>query len=633
MFIAGAYRYSDANRCPIPLNSTVSLMAQGLLHRNKQCYYIEDSKICFVSNNEPKTFSDLILVYSGQFFNMEVLRSQLSLVDNSSCETVLKTAYKKWSFDFVGHIAGEFVIAIYDKINQRLFLSRDRVGLKPLYYCYDDNMLIFASEVKALLRTRKRRTINFASLHSGIVFGSVYSREHLIEGVYELRAGHILIMNYQSKIPAIHKYWDRAFNVVKHPFPYYAKEFQRLLIEAVKKRLPAPGVKVGISSSGGIDSTLVAALVKEFYSGPIETYTAIAEGDRFSEYQDARLVAKHFQIKHHEIFISAYEAIQNLPKIIWHMGEFVTPDFWVSLPVQTYFVGKLARENGCSYIFTGNGVEHNLDGNHPQRELYKFYYNSKKIPKLIRDRFIPFMPSRLQRILKEKTSYFWTTEEMNNIEERYSLSNSWMWAKESHLKGLYTEDFNRSIGTYSVKNILSDYLRECTAKDYFNKLLYIDFKTWNSRRNLVTNERLFGAFGLQLQIPFLDVDLIEFSSSMPISIKHNFRDEKYFVRKIYRKILPPKVFNKGKYNSALRFDFCKGAALDVISYFVNQLKKRQIFKDTFIDLVLSSAREYPKKSRYYFYLMGLFELELWLRIFLEHSDIEEDNLTLDYLAR
>lgn len=161
MFIAGAYRYSDKSEYPIPLDSIVSSMTQGLLHRNKQCYYIKDNEICFVSNNEHKSPSDLILIYSGQFFNMEELRTQLSLPNDSLFETVLKTAYKKWNCDFISYIAGEFAIAIYDKINHRLFLSRDRIGLKPLYYCYDDAMLIFASEVKALLKARKKNNNKF----------------------------------------------------------------------------------------------------------------------------------------------------------------------------------------------------------------------------------------------------------------------------------------------------------------------------------------------------------------------------------------------------------------------------------------------------------------------------------------
>jgi asparagine synthase (glutamine-hydrolysing) len=634
MFMAGAYRYGPVQgNTDEPLSSVVSAMALMLSHRSPQHDYVEDSGICFVCNHRLPASDGLMVAYAGQFFNMEKLKAQLSLSADSLCDTVLKSAYKKWGCDFVRYIAGEFTIAIYDKIHRILLLSRDRVGLKPLYYCSDGATLIFASEVKALLKVRKRSKINYSSLHSGILFGSVYSREYLIEGIYELRAGHSLTVNVCSPYFTVIKYWDRVFNIRKRPDPAYENEFRSLINEAVKKRLPPAGIKVGISLSGGIDSTLVLGLVKEHHRGPVETYTVFAEGDRSSEFRDARLSSQHFDVEHHEISISPLEAVQSLPKIIWHMEGFSFP--WFSnICLQTYFAGKLARRNKCGSIFTGNGVEHNFDGNGPQRILYKCYHNSKKMPDFVRDRLMSLLPFRWQHFLRKKCSYLLPTSIMKNMAKAYICFNS-IWGSDAYLKNHYTKDFFALLGTFNAEDTLSGYLDECTAEDYFNKLLYIDFKTWNSRRNLVTNERLFGAFGIQLQIPFLDADLVEFSSSMPISIKHDFRDQKYFIRKIYAqsKMLPQKIFDKGKYNSILKFDFYKGAAWDAVSYFVNQLKARRIFKDAFIDRVLSGARECSGKGSEHFYLIELFELELWLRIFMDQSGIQEDNLTLDRLGR
>jgi asparagine synthase (glutamine-hydrolysing) len=633
MFIAGAYRYNGNKECPQSLNSTVSLMAQALLHRNKHCYYTEDGNICLVSNNEQKEFSDLIVVYSGQIFNIDELKTKLSLAADSSCEAALKAAYKRWDCDFVNHLDGEFALALYDKSNHKLILGRDRAGLKPLFYYYDDALILFASEIKALLEAKKERKINAASLHSAILFSSVYSREHLIEGIYELRAGHILIMDFQGKTPALHKYWDRVFNIASRPFPYYEREFKRLISMAVKKRLPSNGAKVGISTSGGIDSTLVLALVKELYAGPIETYTAIAEGDLDTEYREARLGARNFHTKHQEIFVNADEAIQNFPKIIWHTGEFSMQYQIIGAALQTYFTAKLAAQCGCNCIFTGNGVEHNFDGNFPQRHLYRSYHDSKKIPKVIQDKLMLLLPEKVRWALKRKYSYLWTPEEMNNIEESYILRNT-PWYTESRLKSFYSESMKNAVGTYNAKNILSEYLKECTAQDYFNKLLYIDFKTWNSRRNLVINERLFGAFGIQVQIPFLDIDVIQFSSAMPVAIKHSFKDSKYFIKKIYKNagIFPPHVFRKGKRDSILRFNYFKGPALEVMLHFVSQLKKRNLFKESFIESVLSASKD-QKGGRERDYLPGLFNLELWLRIFIDHPNITDENLTLDYLAQ
>ncbi|MFH0984200.1 MAG: asparagine synthase-related protein [Candidatus Omnitrophota bacterium] len=635
MFIAGAFRYNDTNAQPTSLSSIVMSMMPGLSCRNKQYHCAEDSLVCFASNNEPQTNSDLILIYSGQFFNVEELKVGLSLSGDSSLEAVLKSAYKKWGHDFATHIAGEFTIALYDKINKKLFLSRDRVGLKPLYYFYDNNVFIFASDVKALLKAKNERHINFSAFHSGIVFGSVYSREHLIEGIYELRAGHNLIMDYQSIAPEVRKYWDRVFNITAQPFSVYKEKVEFLLNEAVKKRLPPTNEKAGVCFSGGIDSTLVLALVKKFHSGSVEAYTAIAAGDKLSEHKDARLVARKFNINHKEIFISALEAIQALPKIIWHLGEFSSHE-WLSVALQTYFVGKLAKENGCGCVFTGNGVEHNFDGNGPQRNIYKYYRNSGKIPTFILKKLFTIAPSGLQDFLRRNCSYTLTREEMDNIAIAYVRFNSppW-WDNEERLKDSYSEEFFRSIGNYNASDIISDYLQDCTAKDYFNKLLYIDFKTWNSRRNLVTNERLFGAFGLQLQIPFLDVDLVEFSSSMPVSVKHNFKDAKFFIRKIYKNqgVFPEEVFKKGKFPSLLHFNFWGKDTLDVILYFVSRIKQRKIFKEGFIDGMILGSKKGNRINKHRHLILNLFQIELWFRIFIDNPGIQEKDLTLDYLGR
>jgi asparagine synthetase B (glutamine-hydrolysing) len=208
------------------------------------------------------------------------------------------------------------------------------------------------------------------------------------------------------------------------------------------------------------------------------------------------------------------------------------------------------------------------------------------------------------------------------------------WIKETTLRRRYTQETNDRLGDTQAKSILSDYLKKCNARDYFNKLLYIDFKTWNSRRNLIANERLFGAFGIVSHIPFLDVDLIEFSSSWPIAMKHSFKDSKYCIRKYFRdeKFLPRAVFDKGKKDSLLRFPYWQNDTLDAILHFADRLRTRRLFNENFIDKVLSRAKNRPDRA-YQYLVFGFFVLELWLRIFVDRSEIAERDLTLDHLAQ
>ena len=628
MFIAGAYQNSNRDNQPVDLFLLVSSMAQTLSHRSSKYFCINEANVSLASNNKPddnqseyeQDYKDILLVYSGRLFNQRELKSVLLLPEGASVETVLKAAYWKWGDVFIERLKGEIAIAIYDKPRSRLLLARDRVGMKPMFYCYEEGMFRFASEVKALVRQKKNIEINCASVHSCLVFGWVYSAEHLIKGVYELRAGHVLILEKDSDNPVIHQYWDRVFNISRSLFSYYEETFRVLLKESVKKRLPASEEKVGVALSGGVDSTLITALISQYHQGPIHTYTMIAKGDKHSEYRHARLVAKRFDTEHHEIVVSAEEALQSLPRILWYMDEFTGSNSSASICMQVYFTGKSANEHECRYIFTGNGVEHNFDGNLGQRRIYKFFHNSNKVPGLLKDKFLSRLPDKLKR----RISYSWSTGELAGLEEHYIKSVCG--EHNLNLPSRYSSDFKKKSDLYYFRNMLSEYINTHIADEYFNKLIYLNFKT---ARYSVINERLFGAFGICTQIPFNDTEVIQLSSSMPIKFKHNFRKTKYFIKRIFKETLPSAILQKEKCRSYPRFAFSGQKSLNIMSFFVNQLRKREIFEDSYIDEILSSEGNLEVAGD----LLRLFSLELWLRIFLDNPGISEDNLTLDFLSR
>ncbi len=631
MSIAGIFRYDSNKEGTSRLKAEVESMADALRHRSQACFYTEGSGFCLVSNHEEDPCDSLVVVYSGQFFNMNALKAELSLPDNAPCATVLKTAFKKWGNDFITHISGEFTIALYDKALDRLLLTRDRVGLRPLFYSCNNSGISFSSEVNALLRNTGDRQINYPALHAGILLHCVYSKEHLIKGIFELRAGHCLSLDFRNKKLVINKYWDRAFAIVNRAQEDYENEFKRLLNEAVKRRIPASGQKAGIALSGGIDSTLVLALVRKFHTGPVATYTVIADKDTQSEYHDARIAAARFDTEHHEIRVNARETMQNIPQIIWHMGELTSAYWFMSIASQMFFVGKAAKEDRCTSVFTGNAFELNLDGSKTPRKMYRLLHNSQKCPQLLRDHILPhLLPDKIRKILEPRGLYLWSTDDMKHIEEKYIMFTS-AWGWESQLKKFYTQSMTEKIGAYQAKNIFSEYLTDCTAHDYFNKLLYIRFKAFS---NLAAADRLFSAFGLMAQIPYLDVDLVQFTSSMPIQIKHNFTNAKYFIRKAYNNsdVLPISIFNKGKKESSPRFDYWEKEIIEIMLFFVSRLKKRDIFREKFVDRLLSKSGRAVEGWDQHF-IFGLFILELWHRIFIDRPAIKTDDLTLDYLSR
>ncbi len=634
MFIAGIFRYNKNKRCCIKLQRLIYYISAMLSYRSKNCYYIFGKRFCFASNNKSlqdkncssgnKDLKDLEIVYSGKFFDISQLKNELFLNDTDSLEDVIKKTYRVWTDDFVKHLKGEFAIALYDKRKSKLILARDRIGLKPLYYYVGNKIIIFASEKNALLKYKRKRIINYKSLHANILYGSVYSREQQFKGIYELQPGNILVIHAESKKPVIYKYWDIKFNITNRNFSYYEKGFKYLLKEAIRKRLPSDGSKIGVASSGGIDSALIIALLRQLYPQQIETFTLGPKNKSpRPEYKDARTVSKYFNTNHHELLVPDC-AIEYLPKVIWHMSEIPWGSVGITQGIMIYLLGKLAKKNRCRYIFTGNGQELILDADKPRRELYKQFYNSGKIPEKIRDRFIPHLPKKLKNRF-----FIWSTNDMKNIEKKYIEQIS-LWLKEALLRKYYTGKFINKLKSYKAKEILTDYLKEYDAEDYFNKLLYIDLKTWNSRRNLITNERLLSASGIRLEIPFLDTELMEFCGTMPINVKHSFSDEKYFLRKIYKDCLPKKIFSKGKFGSGLTIDLRVKKTRDIMFHFVDLLKKRNLFKKSFIDSLLSMCRK--NSGPYELQLYVLCGIELWFRIFVDNPDIKEENLTYDYLA-
>ena len=205
MFIAGIYRY-DNKESDVSLECAVSRMAGAMSARSEKHRFLRHENIVMTfahlaeqgQKQPPSDSGDrkddhlLEVVYAGAIFNTDHIKKELSLAKDASHEGVIKAAYRQWGTAFIRHIDGEFTVALFNKDDGSLFLARDRAGLKPLYYWADKGIFAFASEVKALLAWQKQRVINYPALHANMVFNSVFSREHLFKGIFELRAGHLL---------------------------------------------------------------------------------------------------------------------------------------------------------------------------------------------------------------------------------------------------------------------------------------------------------------------------------------------------------------------------------------------------------------------------------------------------------
>src|SRR5437879_4393054 len=304
----------------------------------------------------------LWIVYNGEIYNHRELRSKLEARGHryrtrSDTETIIHL-YEEYGCDCVQHLRGMFAFAIWDRRLRRLFIARDRLGIKPLYYVYDGKKFVFGSEIKAILAYPGiKPEFNQNTLAEYLAFGYIAGQETMFRGIRKLLPGNRLEIDEAGKIK-IEPYWDLSIPAGNdgRPRPHYIKAYRELLEECVASHLMSD-VPLGVFLSGGLDSSAVAALTSKIRGEQIETFSVGYGEEAYSELPYAREVARHIGSRHHEVRLSRQEFFDSLPKLIWHEDE---PIVWPS-SVSLYSVARLARER-VTVVLTGEGSDETLAG-------------------------------------------------------------------------------------------------------------------------------------------------------------------------------------------------------------------------------------------------------------------------------
>ncbi|MGB9233235.1 MAG: asparagine synthase (glutamine-hydrolyzing), partial [Terriglobales bacterium] len=304
----------------------------------------------------------LWIVFNGEIYNHLALREQLitrghRYSTHSDTETIVH-AFEEYGADCVQHLRGMFAFAIWNRNTKTLFIARDRLGIKPLYYQLTPERLLFGSEVKVVLaHGGVRPEFDRAALPEYLAFGYLSGEDTFYSGIRKLMPGHTLTIGPDGKAE-IRKYWDLD---VSNPHEvrdegYYVRSYRELLEGAVESHLMSD-VPLGVFLSGGLDSSAVAALMTKIRRGPIETFSVGYPERTYSELPFARTVADHIKSQHREVLVSENDFFGSLPHLIWHEDE---PIVWPS-SISLYFVAKLARER-VTVVLTGEGSDETLAG-------------------------------------------------------------------------------------------------------------------------------------------------------------------------------------------------------------------------------------------------------------------------------
>src|SRR5665213_3298322 len=597
--------------------------AQGIhLDGNVGLGHVRLSIIDLNTGAQPMTNEDetVWIVFNGEIYNFAALRERLQAkghVFRSQSDTeVILHAYEEFGPDCVKELRGMFAFAIWDAKRRRLFVARDRVGIKPLYFCETGKAFYFASELKAIIADAAvPREINLPGIRQFLAFHYLPGTETLFKNIHKLLPGHYLTVE-QGRVTQ-QQYWDLRFTKQRWQmsFDEATEELHGLLATTVRDHMIAD-VPVGILSSGGVDSSAILNFAVHATDKKIKTFTVGFDGDQVvDERPFARLSAKRFGTEHFETSISADDFWNFLPSYVWHMEEPVCEPPAVAL----HYVSKLAR-NHVKVLLSGEGGD----------EAFAGYPN---YPNMLRLDRIRAATGPLARTLGAGVAFAGQIFD-NEKWRRYGSAlgrplatqyfsrtsgptNFFNWNAEN----FFTPEFLMRTATVSAAGFVGHLTATVAEEPLLNQMLYVDSKTWLPDDLLVKADKITMANSLELRVPLLDHVVLEFAASLPPDFKVRGRETKRILKAAFAGVLPPEVLTRKKagfpipYELWLRGELKKQVEDVLLS---DRCLSRGYFQKAEVSRLLEANSRDGKFAKEVFCLLVL---ELWHRAFLgEASD-------------
>jgi asparagine synthase (glutamine-hydrolysing) len=532
------------------------------IHNNVALGHRRLSIIDLSTGDQPMFSEDknLTLVFNGEIYNYIELRSELiqlghSFKTDSDTEVILK-AYSQWGFECQNKFNGMWSFALWDEKEQLLFLSRDRIGEKPLHYSIIDDTIVFGSEIKSIFEYGVPRKERLELIEIYLTLTNIPAPNTFYENIFKLMPGHyITVRNGQLKQT---KYWDLPqideTNMMKDKNFIY-EQFQYLLNDSVKIRMRSD-VSFGAFLSGGLDSSSIVALMSQNSELPINTFTIGFDDKAFDESKLAQEVATIFNTIHHRGTVYPESFDEILKNTLFHYDE----PFGDSSAIPTGYVSKFASEK-VKMVLTGDGGDELLSG-------YKSYQGIKlankinKYPKPLINTIIGVNNS-ISPLIKGNIRY--KLNKISNVLNTAQLDFVPRMAKKIAYTDLdLIKKMSNSISNkISVEEYLTDVMSNCPYQDDFYKMMYLDYKHDLPNDYLVKVDRMSMAHSIEARVPFLDHRLIELMVHVDKEVKMQGWERKSVLRNTIGKQLPESIMNAPKkgFGIPLR-EWFKGGAFD-----------------------------------------------------------------------
>jgi asparagine synthase (glutamine-hydrolysing) len=563
------------------------------------------------------------IVFNGEIYNHNELRVSLEQKGHryrthSDTETIVHL-YEEYGRDCVRYLRGMFAFVIWDAKRRLLFGARDRLGIKPFYYLHNSEFLLFGSEIKAILaHPGVRPELNRAVLPEYLAFGYLAGPETMFGGIQKLPPGHTLEASESGHLE-IRPYWDLPHEdqVGLGSSNDYAESYAQMLEKSVESHLMSD-VPLGVFLSGGVDSSLVAALTTKLRKEPIETFSVGYEETAYSELPYAQIVAKHLNSAHREIRVTRDEFFRALPKLIWHEDE---PLAWPS-SVSLYFVARLARER-VKVVLTGEGSDETLGG----YARYTWTIWNARLGAAYR----AVSPEIFRRMVRDGIE----GSRFIGAGARRRLEHSFLGRDSSSWTSLYFDNFFAAFSATEQAQLLSDEVLRDSASPYqgslqfwrksqgdlLERMLYTDIKTYLVEL-CMKQDQMSMAASIESRVPFLDHVLVEFASRIPAKFKTRGLEGKLVLKKKARDLLPESIIHRKKMGFPTPFgSWLLGPQLQSIedTLLESRSLERKLFKPEAIGKLFQEHRAHHRDHTDR--IWRLLNLELWHRVFVDGDPV------------
>ena len=574
----------------------------------------------------------LQLVCNGEIYNSPELRQQLiakghRFKTETDVEVILHL-YEEHGDECVKYLRGMFAFAIWDAPKRRLFMARDHLGQKPLFFCQKDGGFAFASEVKSILASGIiAPEINLEGLWHYVSLRFMPDEHSLFTGIQKLPAAHRLVFeNNQIKVD---KYWDIEFkNKLKASEAEMTDQLDELLLDTVKGHLMSD-VQVGSFLSGGIDSGVVSSMMAVLGEKNLPHFSIGTREKQFDELPYARMVSEKYGMQAHEKVIEP-DLIHTIPSMIYHMDEPADP-----FGFGVYLVSEMASEH-VKVVLTGDGGDENFAG-------YDRYFGQRLVdyycylPQWFRQKVVKNISDRIPesfgyKSLAQKAA--WVNEmSLFSGGDRYAQSMGTLRFTHETKSKLFTRSAIQGLGDPSSSEKILRYFNAENAEHVVDKMLYTDLMTRIPDHLLTIADRMTMAHSLESRAPLIDYKVVEFAASLPANMKLKGNNLKYLLRQVARRYLPEEITRLKK--QGFRFPLGIWFRTDLKNFLLNLFDQSRfvelgIFEKKYIDQILSEHMSGKVDHNYRIWV--LLNLEYWYRMYFEGETVDSMKAFSDQLV-